>query len=158
HACHVQSMERRVDDHRAISVADLGEDALVSRISRGLAQGDGVIEGAGDDCAVLRPTPVGHVTLFKTDCIVEGVHFTAATPPTLVGRKALARVLSDIAAMGGTPRHALVTLMLPAKTLVRYVDALYRGLNALASRHGVAIVGGETSRAPLVTLTIALTG
>jgi thiamine-monophosphate kinase len=140
------------------TVTDIGEDALVRRISRKLAVGKGVIAGAGDDCAVLRLPGKGRVSLFKTDCIVEGVHFTSETPATLVGRKALGRVLSDIAAMGGVPHYAVITLMLPGATPVRYVDGLYNGMNALATRFGVSIVGGETSSAPLVSITVALLG
>ena len=140
------------------TVRELGEDLLVSRICAGLATGSGVIASAGDDCAVLKPPRAGQALLFKTDCMVEGVHFTAETPAELVGRKALARALSDIAAMGGVPRHALVTLMMPPQTKVHYVDGLYRGMNALAKQYQVALVGGETSQAPLITLTIALLG
>lgn len=140
------------------TIADIGEDALVRRFTEHLPLSADVIVGAGDDCAVLKPLRKGRVTLFKTDCVVEGVHFTAETPANLVGRKALARALSDIAAMGGTPHHALITLMLPPETEVRYVDKMYQGMNALAVRHGVSIVGGETTRGPCVSITVALLG
>jgi len=86
--------------------------------------------------------------LFKTDAVVEGVHFTAETPAHLVGRKALARCLSDIAAMAGDPTGALVTLALPAGFDAARVEAAYTGLNQLAREFGVAIVGGETTTSP----------
>ena len=140
------------------TIADIGEDALVRRLTQNLPLGADVIAGAGDDCAVIKPSKKGFVTLFKTDCVVEGIHFTKDTPAKLVGRKALARVLSDIAAMGGTPQHAVVTLMLPPQTEVRYVDELYHGINALAKTFGVSIVGGEITRGPCVFISIALTG
>jgi thiamine-monophosphate kinase len=140
------------------TIADIGEDALVHRLTENLPLSADVIVGAGDDCAVLRPFRKGRVILLKTDCVVQGVHFTAATPAKLVGRKALARVLSDIAAMGGTPHHALITLMLPPRTEVRYADKLYQGINALAVKHEVSIVGGETTRGPCVSISVALLG
>ncbi len=88
------------------------------------------------------------VLLFKTDCVVEGVHFAAGTAPSKIGRKALARVLSDLAAMGGRPRTALVTLVLPPELRVAYVRALFGGIRRLAERTGVVVVGGETSSCP----------
>ena len=72
-----------------------------------------MIAGAGDDCAVLDLGVPGRFLLFKTDAVVEGIHFTSATPPEKIGHKALGRCLSDIAAMAGTPIAALVTIALP---------------------------------------------
>jgi thiamine-monophosphate kinase len=90
---------------------------------------------------------------------VEGVHFTRETPAAQVGRKALARCLSDIAAMGGTAAHAVITLALPQDFTPAYVQELYQGLNALAREHGVAIVGGETTtNAERYLVSVALTG
>ena len=157
-------MERRTPGravnaaHDSESLASIGEDELVRRLTQNLPLGADVIAGAGDDCAVLRSNRRGDVTLFKTDCVVEGVHFNEDTPAVLVGRKALARVISDIAAMGGTPQHAVITLILPPQTSVLYVEELYSGLNDIAQRFGVAIVGGETSRGPLVIISISMTG
>ncbi len=130
------------------TVADLGEDALVEQLCAllptGPAGGD-LLVGPGDDCAVVR-APRGGRWLLKTDCVVEGVHYETASPPGGVGHKALARALSDIAAMGGRPRHALVTLVLPPARSANYARALYRGLAATARRHGVTVAGGETAR------------
>lgn len=141
-----------------MNLSDIGEDALVQRLTQGLPLGANVIAGAGDDCAVLRTNSRSDVTLFKTDCVVEGVHFTADTPPVLVGRKALARVISDIAAMGGQPQHGVITLILPPPTSVHYVEELYVGLKTLALDFGVSIVGGETSRGPLIIVSVSLIG
>jgi thiamine-monophosphate kinase len=112
--------------------------------------------GIGDDCAVLRVA--GRDLLFKTDIVVQGAHFHDRTPPRLIGRKALARALSDIAAMGGTPLAAVITLGLPVAESPRRLAAIYRGLEAAARAHGVALVGGETTRATQLFLNVALLG
>jgi thiamine-monophosphate kinase len=97
--------------------------------------------------------------LFKTDAVVEGIHFTSETPPEKVGRKALARCLSDIAAMAGAANSALVTIALPRDFEPARIQAIYAGLNALASEHGVAIAGGETTTNPeRILISIALLG
>lgn len=118
-----------------------------------------VVRGAGDDCAVLDAGIPGQRLLFKTDAVVEGIHFTRKDDPERVGRKALARCLSDIAAMGGTPLAALVTLGLPTQFEPEIIFRMYDGLCALASEHQVAVVGGETTSNPERTLvSIALLG
>jgi thiamine-monophosphate kinase len=97
--------------------------------------------------------------LFKTDAVVEGVHFTPGTAPEKIGHKALGRCLSDIAAMAGTPGAALVTIALPRDFNPDFVEAIYSGLNALARRHQVAIVGGETTTNPGgILISVALLG
>lgn len=132
---------------------------LIARLAAKLPTHDSVLAGAGDDCAVLDLGLPHHLVLFKTDAVVEGVHFTADAPPEKVGHKALARCLSDIAAMAGTPTHAVVTLALPAKFDSAHIEAIYAGLTALARKHGVAIVGGETTTNPdRLLLSIALLG
>jgi len=140
------------------TLADIGEDALIRRLVAGLPQDRSVIAGPGDDCAVVRAPQQGEHLLLKTDTVVEGVHFTAETPPRLIGRKAMARVVSDFAAMAATPRHALVTLIAPPQTPVKRVLGVYAGLRALAAEFGVSIVGGETSRGDQLILTVSLTG
>ncbi len=140
------------------TLADIGEDALIRLLTRNIRLDASVLSGPGDDCAVTKGVPPGHVMLLKTDAVVEGVHFLPTTPAHLVGRKALARVLSDLAAMGGTPCHALVTLMAPATTPVKRVLGLYRGLLGLAEQHGMNVVGGETTRAAQLTLSISAVG
>src|SRR5260370_22102950 len=91
----------------------MNEFELSSRLTRSLPVNKSVVAGAGDDCAVLDAGLADRFLLFKTDAVVEGVHFTKDTPPEKIGHKALARCLSDIAAMAGTPTAALVTLALP---------------------------------------------
>lgn len=121
------------------------EFELIARLTHDLPLPAGVVTGVGDDCAVLDLGVAGHYFLLKTDAVVEGVHFTAETPPEKVGHKALARCLSDIAAMAGQPLHALITLGLPARHEVSRIESMYQGLRACADKYGVAIVGGETT-------------
>jgi len=124
------------------------EFELISRLKPLLPLTASVVHGAGDDCAVLAAPAPGHELLFKTDAVVEGFHFLAGTEPERIGRKALARCLSDIAAMGGTPTAAVITLGLPSGYDPDRVEGIYRGLRALAETHGVAVVGGETTSNP----------
>lgn len=140
------------------TLADIGEDALIRRLVAGLKLDSSVIAGPGDDCAVVLPPARNEHLLLKTDSVVEGVHFTAETPPRLIGRKAMARVISDFAAMAATPRHALITLIAPPTTTVKRVVEVYAGLRKMAELHGVNIVGGETSRGDQLIITVSMTG
>ena len=135
------------------------EFELIARLTKTLPTNESVVAGAGDDCAVLDLGVPDKLILFKTDAVVEGIHFTKDTPPEKIGRKALARCLSDIAAMAGTPTAALVTVALPENFDAEFVVKIYDGLNALAGKHGVAIVGGETTTNPGgILISIALLG
>lgn len=140
------------------TLADIGEDALIRKLVAGLKLDASVIAGPGDDCAVVRAPGRGQHLLLKTDTVVEGVHFTPDTAPRLIGRKAMARVISDFAAMAATPRHALITLIAPPQTPVRRVLGIYTGLRAMAETFAVNIVGGETSRGAQLIITVSLTG
>jgi len=136
----------------------MNEFELIARLVPSLPTNDSVVVGAGDDCAVLDLGTPDNLVLFKTDAVVEGIHFTRETPPEKIGRKALARCLSDIAAMAGTPTAALVTIGLPSID-APFVEKIYAGMNALAKQHGVAIAGGETTTNPeRVFISIALIG
>jgi thiamine-monophosphate kinase len=126
---------------------------------RGLAArgGTGVRVGIGDDCAVLTPTS-GAALIATTDLLLEDVHFRRRwAAPADIGWKALAVNLSDLAAMGADPRWALVALACPEATEDADVEAFFRGMLALASAHGVAVVGGDTAASPagwLVNVTL----
>jgi len=120
------------------------EFELISRLKAKLPTGDSVVVGAGDDCAVIDGGVPGKWQLHKTDAVVEGVHFTKDADPRQIGHKALGRALSDIAAMAGTPRWATVTLGLPDGFDAERVESIYDGMAALAKRHDVSLVGGET--------------
>ena len=135
------------------------EFELIARLTRSLPTNQNVVAGAGDDCAVLDFGLPDRWLLLKTDAIVEGVHFTGDTAPEKIGHKALARCLSDLAAMAGTPNAALVTIALPQKFDAKFVEAIYDGMKVLAQKHGTAIVGGETTTNPeRLLISIALLG
>jgi len=141
------------------SLASLGENGLLHLLtSHWKTNSSRVLTGVGDDCAVLRGDGKNHFLLFKTDAVVEGIHFTPDERPELIGRKALARVLSDIAAMGGSPLAAVVTLGVAENESVRRLRAIYRGIERIAKKYGVNLVGGETTRAKELFLSIALLG
>ena len=134
----------------------MNETDLIAKLTAGLPADGSVHTGPGDDCAVLK---FGDQTLlFKTDAIVEGIHFERDTPPEKIGRKALARALSDIAAMAGTPTHALVTLGRCEDHDPEHLMQIYDGLKSLALQHSVNIVGGEITTLPRLTLSISLIG
>jgi len=134
------------------------EVKLIEAITANLPQREDTVVGAGDDCAVVESDASKHM-LLKTDAVVEGIHFESSHPAEKVGHKALARALSDIAAMGGTPHSAVVTLGLPKSFDQQWVLDFYQGLNALATRFQVAVVGGETVCSPgAIVCSVALTG
>ena len=126
----------------------MNEFELIGHLTQDLATNAAVVTGPGDDCAVLDLGVPDQLLLLKTDAVVEGIHFTRETPPEQVGHKALARVLSDFAAMAGTPTAAVITIGLPEEFDPAVVKRIYDGINATARRHGVAIVGGETTTNP----------
>jgi len=107
-----------------------------------------VLVGPGDDAAVIQPER-GALDVLTTDALVEGVHFDRRfVPPDAIGHRALAVNLSDLAAMGAAPRAALLSFVLPDDLEVDVVDGIVDGLIALASRHRVALVGGNITRSP----------
>ncbi len=138
-------------------IEKLGEFGLIERIKKQIRTDASVIKGIGDDCAVLKFSPEKYL-LFTCDMIVEGVDFTGRDDRALVGRKALAVCVSDIASCGGVPRHALVTLGIPPKTKVEDIDRIYKGLNVIAKEFKVNIAGGDISKAPKLTIDVSLLG
>lgn len=142
-------------------LSDMGEDALIRRLISGLDQGEDVLVGPGDDCAVVDVGLEDRYQLLKTDSLVEGVHYLADTPAVRVGWKAVARVLSDFAAMGGYPGQLLVTIAMPSDKQLLYLEELYRGMEKCASLYGAVICGGETTSVPLgsaAVISVAGTG
>lgn len=131
-----------------------GELALIAAIRQRAAQSphrsSAVRLGIGDDCAILRP-PAGHEIVVTTDLSLEGRHFRRNThPPRSIGHRALARGLSDLAAMGARPLAAFLSLALPRSLAAqrRFVDAVLEGLMQLAEQTGVPLAGGDTSESP----------
>ncbi len=139
-------MRRNESANGRIRLRDLGEDRLVQQWVKQLKMNRDVKAGPGDDCAVVAAPGQDQLLLLKTDCVVENVHFLPNDKPSAIGWKAMARPLSDFAAMAGQPRFALVTLILPGERSVRWTHEIYGGLERAAARFDVAIVGGETSQ------------
>jgi thiamine-monophosphate kinase len=143
-----------------MKLSEIGEIGFIERISRGLVVRPGdVVCGIGDDCAVTRGEG-GRLRLLTTDLLIERVHFLlSAISFRQLGMKALAVNLSDIAAMGGTPLDACVSIAVPAGVTVEALDELYSGFRALATTFNVNVLGGDTtgSKSDLV-INVALTG
>ena len=147
-----------------MKVSELGEFGLIELLAKKVAGSRGnqaswrqLLIGIGDDAAAWQGN--GTVQLATTDSLVQDVHFSLETAPWYeLGWKALAISLSDIAAMGGVPRYALVTLALPADSEVEDVNRLFQGMVELAQASGVAIAGGDIVRAALTVITTTVTG
>jgi thiamine-monophosphate kinase len=143
----------------AKSLSELGENGLLHLLTaRWQTDASQVVTGVGDDCAVLRGAGKNHYLIFKTDAVVEGVHFSAQEKPELIGRKALARALSDLAAMGAAPVAAVITIGVAKDESVARLRGIYRGLERVAKKYAVNLVGGETTRAQQLFLNVALLG
>ena len=131
------------------TLRDIGEDELIRRLVALVPQPADPAAGPGDDCAVIDPGPHSPtLLLLKTDALVETVHFLPAAPARSVGWKAIARVISDFAAIGGRPGEFLITLALAPETPVTWVEDLYRGIADCLDKFGGTVAGGETSGAP----------
>ncbi|MFT3990945.1 MAG: thiamine-phosphate kinase [Luteolibacter sp.] len=140
------------------TLRDIGEDALIERLIR-LAPLSPGLAGPGDDCSVVDSGD--SLQLLKTDALVENIHFLPDAPARQVGWKAIARVASDFAAMGGTPEHFLVTLALPSTLDVAWIEAFYQGMADCLKTFGATLAGGETSGVPAgsaAVISIAATG
>src|ERR1700690_549425 len=124
----------------------LGEKKLIQQIRRSARSGPSVLTGIGDDCAVLR-VPAGHELLVTTDFTIEKVHFRREWHlPEWVGRRCLTRGLSDIAAVGGEPLAAFLSLALAGDVPEKWVDRFLKGLLALAEEFRVPLAGGDTAQ------------
>lgn len=140
-----------------MKLGELGEFGFLTRLARVVPRGKRVLIGIGDDAALVRAS--GGRLLLTTDALVEDVHFRLGwDSPGGLGARAFAVNASDIAAMGGVPRFALLALGIPPETQVESLDALLRGFVRAARRTGCDLVGGNLSRAPLWTITVTLAG
>jgi thiamine-monophosphate kinase len=148
-----------------MKVSELGEFGLIDLLAKTVsgspetrpASRRKLILGIGDDAAAWQDNDA--TRLATVDSLIENIHFSLETTPWQeLGWKALAVNLSDIAAMGGVPTYALVSLALPGDTEVDDAAALYAGMNEMARSAGVAIVGGDTCRSPVVAITVTVLG
>ena len=122
------------------------------------ATGNGVVLGIGDDCAVFRPRGSSEDLLFTTDQSLAGVHFRLSDSAESVGHRALGRGLSDIAAMGGTPRFCLVSLAKPRSVGDAWLRGFYRGLLRLSGRFNVVLAGGDLAAGPTLGCDVVVCG
>jgi len=140
-----------------MKLSRLGEFGLIDRIRRKVSAGRGVRLGIGDDAAWVDH-PRGS-SLITADLLIEGIHFDLRwTSLADLGYKSLAVNLSDIAAMGGVPAYAMLSLGIPANFDSKQLDDLYRGINGLAKKHGVTIVGGDTNLADSLLISVCVIG
>lgn len=136
-----------------ITIAELGEQQLLQRLYRFCE-----LSMVGDDAAVLTPHP-GYNWVVTTDMLVDGIHFCdRTTSPTDVGWRSAAVNLSDIAAMGATPLGLTISLGLPETLPVRWVDQFYQGVADCVNTYGTAIIGGDLSRSPVITVSMTALG
>lgn len=144
------------------TLRDIGEDQLIDRLVARVPHDPSPAAGPGDDCAVIDLGPTHEsLVLLKTDALVQGVHFLTNSPPHAVGWKAAARVISDFAAMGGTPKHFLITIALPPETPIFWLDEVYRGIGDCLTTFDAVVAGGETTAVPsgsAAVISIAATG
>jgi thiamine-monophosphate kinase len=138
--------------------SDFSEDELIAAVRRLLSdETPGVRQGIGDDAALVELG--AHLTVLTTDLLVEDVHFrTSQIGARDLGAKALAVNVSDVAAMGGSPRFGLISLGLPAGTDMAWVVELYGGLRDAATDYGMTLVGGDTSLAANVVISVTVVG
>ena len=136
---------------------DLGEFNFIDRIAGFLKVSSQVIEGIGDDAAVLKYKKNSYM-LFTSDMLVEGRHFYRRAGGYLVGKKALSVNVSDIAAMGGVPKTCVVSVGLPRSLDVKFTDSLYKGIRSVARKYKIDIAGGDTVGSKKIIINIALLG
>ena len=131
-----------------MKLSELGEFGFIERIRRAVPGGAGIVAGIGDDCAVTT-LPAGEVLLTTTDLLIEGVHFRRDwTDLFLLGRKSVSVNVSDIAAMGGTPRHITLGLGIPLDLSVEELERFVAGFLDAAGEYRTVLVGGDTCRSP----------
>ena len=140
-----------------MNVSQLGEYGLIDELKKYAPISKAVIKGIGDDAAVL-PYSKREYLLLTTDMLAEGTHFSRRMPPQAIGHKALACNISDIAAMGGWPTFAVVSIGIPKNLSVGFIKDVYRGLRRTARNFNISIVGGDTIKTEKVVINVALLG
>lgn len=135
----------------------IGEFGLIERFKKAIKTDSSVIKGSGDDCAVLKFDKDNYL-LFTCDTLVEDVDFKHNESPYLIGRKALAVSVSDIAACSGLPRYSLVSLGIPKNTSVEVIDKIFKGILNIADKYKINIVGGDISKAKQLMLEVSVLG
>ncbi len=137
-------------------ISDIGEFGFIDLIKKQIGSSS-IIKGIGDDTAVVNFSADKYL-LLTTDMLVEGVHFTRAMSAKAIGHKAIGCNISDIAAMGGLPKYAVVSIGLSGNLSIKFATDIYAGMNQLAKKFGVVIVGGDTVKSSKLIINVALTG
>ncbi|MFH1198992.1 MAG: thiamine-phosphate kinase [Candidatus Omnitrophota bacterium] len=135
----------------------IGEFGLIERFKKHIKLDSSVVKGSGDDCAVIKFTQDKYM-LMTCDMIVEGVDFTLKAKPELIGRKAVAISISDIAACGGTPRHCVIAMGIPKNMPVEIIERISQGMFDLAKVYKINIVGGDISRSENLVIDVSMIG
>ncbi len=135
----------------------MNELAIIEKLRKLAGHGPRIALGIGDDCAIYRPRR-GDDLLFKIDPMIEDIHFRRDQPAAIIGQRALARNLSDIAAMGGEPKLCLVSLALPHELGEKWIWGFYGGLMPLARRTGTALAGGHLAHAEKIYCDVVVCG
>ncbi|MDD2689429.1 MAG: thiamine-phosphate kinase [Candidatus Omnitrophica bacterium] len=138
-------------------ISKIGEFGLIERFRKSIKTDSSVVVGSGDDCAVIKFSKDKY-QLFTCDMLVEGVDFTLRDKPELIGRKALAVSISDIAACAGEPTHCLISLGLPKSLPLRLLDRITRGIFSEAGKYRINILGGDLSRADKLVIDVSMLG
>jgi len=138
-------------------IKNLGEFGLIERFKSRIRTDPSVVAGSGDDCAVLKWDKQNY-QLFTCDMLIEDVDFTAKDAPYLIGRKAIAVSISDIAGCSGKPRYCVISLGLPKNTNLKFVDELFKGMQETAKTYKINIVGGDLSRSDKVIIDVSMLG
>jgi len=141
-----------------VKLKRLGETGLIRRLAKNFKGGKDIVRGIGDDCAVIRISKKRYL-LVTIDMLLEDIDFKLKeASPYQIGWKSLACGLSDIASMGGAAKYAVISLGLPGKLSVEFIDELYRGIKALARKFDVEIVGGDTNSSTKLVIDVAVIG
>jgi len=139
------------------TLSQLGEFKFIDLVQKQIGRHKSVIQGIGDDTAVL-PLSGDKYQLMTTDMLIKDVHFTGKDSPFDIGYKSIACSLSDIAAMGGTPQYAVISIGLPKHVSVSKVLDLYKGMQKASQPFGVHIVGGDTVKNDKLIINVTLVG
>lgn len=138
-------------------ITKLGEFGLIERFKKSIKTDSQVYRGSGDDCAVLK-FDKNTYQLFTCDMLIEGVDFNPGEKPYLIGRKSIAVSVSDIAACAGLPRYCLVSLGIPLKTPVDFIDRLFKGMLDITRQYKINLAGGDLSRSEKLIIDVSMLG
>ncbi|MFW5898263.1 MAG: thiamine-phosphate kinase [Candidatus Saliniplasma sp.] len=140
-----------------MKIEELGEFGLIERLAENIGSKEGLVQGIGDDCAVLGDGDL--YTLLTTDMLVSGDHFNRDWhTPRQIGRKSIVVNISDIAAMGGYPEWGLISIAIPDDVDVEYIDEIYSGMLDASEEYGLTIIGGDTTHGDILVVNVVVIG